>query len=155
MGACHLVTLSPCHLVTPASAHPVIGDHHDRTLQVRLTPDHAAAKVVVTVAYRLELNEFTAFRDMQPFSDEVPPGWQKSEPQKFYDGYAHCYAPRLATYLIARGDDQTLKFTQVKHSHALRDDQGQLLGHVRFDLVFEATFALRPGERQQFAAGGG
>src|SRR3954453_10402598 len=80
--ACLLVFLPVCR----AAAHPVLGDHHDRTLQVTVRPDHAAGKVVVTIAYRLELNEFTAFRDMQPFSEKVPPGWQKTDPDRFYDG---------------------------------------------------------------------
>ncbi len=148
---CHLVTLSPGHLVSRAEAHPVLADHHDRTLLIRVAPDHAAGQVVVTVFFRLEVNEFAAFHDLQPFKDRVPSGWQKSDPNKFYDGYAECYAPRLARWLDARGDGEPLVFTCTQHRHTLRDDNGQRLGHVRFDLVFRATFPLRPAQRQQFS----
>src|SRR5438132_392405 len=120
------ITLVPCH--------PVIGNYHDRTMLVGVKSDYNSGKVVVTVAYRLELNEFTAFRDMQPFSEEVPPGWQKSDPKKFYDGYARCYAGRLGSYLIATGDGKRLTFALEKQSHTLKEN-GKRLGHVRFDFV--------------------
>lgn len=148
---CHLVTLSPCHLVSRAAAHPVVGDHHDRTLQVSVAADHATGKVVVTVAYRLELNLLTAARDMAEFKDQVPPEWQRTDPDQFYAGFVRCYAPYLASYLLGTGDDAPLKFTMLEHKYTLRDEKGQLLGHVRFDLVFRATFQLRPGTRQRFA----
>jgi ABC-type nickel/cobalt efflux system permease component RcnA len=140
----------PLLIACTATAHPVIGDHHDRTLVVRVAPDRAAGTVVVTVAYRLELNEFTAFRDLQPFSEKVPPGWQKTDPDKYYDGYIACYGPLLARYFEAKGDGKSLQFKLVKSSHTRRDEDGKKLGHVRFDLDFVAAFPLRPGERQTF-----
>ncbi len=56
-----------------ARAHPVPRSNHDRTVVVRIERDPHDGALVLNVAYRLEVDEYTVIlEDMAPFNDEAP-----------------------------------------------------------------------------------
>ncbi len=133
----------------PAFAHPVPLQNHDRTSVVTL--QKADDRVTATVAYRLELDERTALDDMKEFADEVEYGkFGRSKIDAFYAEFMRIYAPILAGKLHASLDGTPLKFQCVKRGHALRDEEGQRLGHLRCDFVFEASAPAAPGKAHDF-----
>src|SRR5438128_759059 len=111
--------------------HPVPRRAHDRTIVVRLGPDK------VTVDYRLEVDEFTVvYEDLPAFSDQIDLT-RLSKPDEFYEAFTRCYAPVLASNLVASLDGKPLTFSWGKPRYTLRDELGQKLGHLRCDFRCE------------------
>jgi len=125
-------------------AHPVPRDAHDRTVIVHLGRDNG--QVVVTVNYRLEVDEWTVIvRDMAPYHDDVPLDKFRNKRLEYYGEYTKIYAPVLAANLVARLDGEELDFTCLKRDHTLKDEKGQVLGHLRCDFVFTARCTPKSG----------
>jgi nickel/cobalt transporter (NicO) family protein len=138
-------------VVCPAAAHPVPRSNHDRTIVVRLSPDVGGGKVNVTVSYRLEVDELTVvLEDMAPFKDEIDLEKYRDRRDAYYGEFTRLYAPVLANNLSAQVDGKPLTFRCTARSHTLRDEQGQVLGHLRCDFTFQAAFDAGPGESRQF-----
>src|SRR5262249_62190805 len=79
---------------SPAEAHPVPRGDHDRTIAVRLAQDAKTGQVVVTVDYRLEVDELTVIlEDMEPFKDEVDFRRFRGKPDGFYGEFTRPYGP--------------------------------------------------------------
>src|SRR5205823_10396749 len=118
--------------------HPVPRRAHDRTIIVRLGPDK------VTVDYRLEVDEFTVvYEDLPAFSDQIDLT-RLSKPDEFYEAFVQCYAPVLASNLVASLDGKPLTFSWGKPRYTLRDELGQKLGHLRCDFRFEGRILTDP-----------
>jgi ABC-type nickel/cobalt efflux system permease component RcnA len=118
-------------------AHPVPRDAHDRTIVVQLGRENG--DIVVTVRYRLEVDEWTVIvRDMAPYHDKVPLDQYRDRRLEYYGEYTKIYAPILAANLVARLNGEELEFSCAKREHALRDEKGEVLGHLRCDFVFTA-----------------
>jgi hypothetical protein len=150
---CSLLAVAAVGLaLPPAQAHPVPADSHDRTIVVRLAREGDGNKLVVTVAYRLEVDELTVIgTDMQPFVDEVPfAKFGRDKLDAFYGEFTRIYAPILGRKLRAAIDGEPLTFACVKREHAVRDENGQLLGHLRCDFVFQAPAAVTPDRPHRF-----
>jgi ABC-type nickel/cobalt efflux system permease component RcnA len=141
-----------CLAATDVRAHPVPADSHDRTIVVRLAREGDGNKLVVTVAYRLEVDELTVIgTDMQPFVDEVPfAKFGRNRLDAFYGEFTRIYAPLLARKLRADVDGAQLTFACVKREHTVRDENGQLLGHLRCDFQFQASAVVTPGGPHRF-----
>jgi len=119
-------------------AHPVPRRAHDRTIAVRLAADADNSRIIVNVAYRLEIDEFTVvFDDLPALGDKVELSKLRA-PDEFYDAFTRCYAPILAANLLARLDGKPLEFVCIQKSHQLKDENGVPLNHLRCDFVFEA-----------------
>jgi nickel/cobalt exporter len=143
--------LSLCLCGSIAHAHPVPRSHHDRTIVVRLTPDAPAGQVRVTVYYRLEVDELTVvLEDMAPFKDEIHLENYRNRAEAYYGEFLRVYAPILAGNLSATVDGKPLPLRCVRRGHSLRDEQGQLLGHLRCNFVFQAAFDGKAGQPRQF-----
>jgi nickel/cobalt exporter len=150
---CALLAVAAVGLaLPPAYAHPVPADSYDRTLVVRLGREGDSAKVLVTVTYRLEVDELTVIgTDMQPFADEVPfDKFGRNKLDAFYGEFTRIYAPLLARKLRADVDGERLTFACVKREHAVRDEKGQLLGHLRCDFEFQASAVVTPDRPHRF-----
>ena len=65
------------------------------------------------------------------------------QPGKFYQAFVDCYGRKLAKNLDATLDGQELTFACVKSEYHLRDEQNQVLGHLRCDFVFQARAQVR------------
>src|SRR5205807_665984 len=137
--------------ITAALARPQRA--HDRTIAVRLAADADNSRIIVNVAYRLEIDEFTVvFDDLPALGDKVELSKLRA-PDEFYDAFTRCYAPILAANLLARLDGKPLEFVCIQKSHQLKDENGVPLNHLRCDFVFEArspasavrAFWPRPG----------
>jgi len=138
--------VSLCLCGSTADAHPVPRSNHDRTIVVRLAPDAGGGRVMVTVEYRLEVDELTVvLEDMIPFKDEVDYSKYRNKPKEFYAEFTRLYAPILANNLTATVDGKAVVLECVKRGHRLDDEEGKPLGHLRCDFVFQATFAAPPG----------
>jgi nickel/cobalt transporter (NicO) family protein len=130
LAACSVLALLP---IAGALAHPVPRRSHDRTIVVRLAADR------VRVEYRLEVDEFTAvFDDLSALGEQSGLA-QLRTPQECYEAFLRGYAPILAANLTATLDARPLSFTCVRRGYSQRDENGQPLGHLRCDFVFEAT----------------
>ncbi|MCC6418020.1 MAG: hypothetical protein IT429_07190 [Gemmataceae bacterium] len=139
-------------LAPSARAHPVPKSNHDRTLVVRLEREAQAGRMVATVAYRLELDELTVIEDMRPFEgDGAFSKFGRNRLDEFYGEFTRVYAPILARKLHATLDGKRLTFQSVRREHRLRDDQGQLLGHLRCDFEFRATAYVAGAAAHEFA----
>jgi nickel/cobalt transporter (NicO) family protein len=138
-------------VLSTAHAHPVPRSSHDRTIVVRLAPDAKGEHALVTVAYRLEVDELTVvLEDMAPFKEDVDFASFRNKPEAFYSEFTRLYAPILARNLTAAADGKPLQFACVKRGHSLKDEEGRVLGHLRCDFVFETTFPLKPQGQHQF-----
>jgi ABC-type nickel/cobalt efflux system permease component RcnA len=137
----------------PASAHPVPLSSHDRTILVRLERDGTSERVSVIVAYRLEVDERTVLDDdMPPFADEVKfADFGRDRLDAFYGEFTRIYAPIFARKLRADIDGAGLKFACVKRSHTVRDENSQLLGHLRCDFEFRASAPVAPEKSHRFS----
>jgi ABC-type nickel/cobalt efflux system permease component RcnA len=150
---CSLLAVAAVGLAPPpAHAHPVPKDNHDRTIVVRLSREADGDQVIVTVAYRLEVDEWTVIeQDMPPFADEIPfEKFGRRKIDEFFGEFTRIYAPILARKLRAEIDGKPLTFACVKRAHAVRDEQGQLLGHLRCDFEFRAAAPVAPGKPHRF-----
>jgi nickel/cobalt exporter len=143
-----------CVSVVPlaaAHAHPVPRSNHDRTIVVRLAPEAGADKVTITVVYRLEVDELTVvLEDMAPFKDEIDLEKYRDRREAYYAEFMRLYAPILANNLTATVDGKPLTFRCTVRNASLRDEQGQVLGHLRCDFTFQTAFAAAPGQARQF-----
>src|SRR5262249_2531167 len=131
---CSLLAIGAVFLVaTDVRAHPVPADNHDRTIVVRLGREGHGNKLVVTVTYRLHFGGLTGIgTGDQAFADEVPfEKFGRNKLDAFYGEFTRIYAPLLARKLRADVDGEQLTFACVKREHAVRDEKGQLLGHLR------------------------
>ncbi len=147
--ACALCLLAVCSSFV--LGHPVPRSNHDRTILVRLAPDAAGDKVNVTVAYRLEVDELTVvLEDMAPFKDEIDLEKYRDRRDAYYGEFTRLYAPILANNLTAQVDGKPVPLRCTARSHTLRDEQGQVLGHLRCDFTFQETFAAVPGRALPF-----
>jgi nickel/cobalt exporter len=133
-----------------ASAHPIPREVYDRTIVVRLQPDPAAAAVILRVQYRLELDEFTAVRDIRLFADDIDFDKGRKSPLHFYGEFTRLYAPVLAGNLRVQANGKKLSLTRVKQEPSLHDENGQALGHLRCDFEFEARFPLAADNTLEF-----
>lgn len=127
-------------LTCSVQAHPVAREHHDRTIlvHVKLTEQN---EIEVSVDYRLEVDELTVLLDdMRPYRDEVDPALFKQKPLAYYGQFTRIYAPILAGNLLTRANGNSLKFVCSKRDQRLRDEKGEVLGHLRCDFVFRASF---------------
>jgi ABC-type nickel/cobalt efflux system permease component RcnA len=106
----------------------------------------------VSVAYRLEVDEWTVLNDdMPPFADEVKfADFGRTKVDAFFGEFTRIYAPILARKLRADIDGAPLEFACVKRAHAVRDEKGQLLGHLRCDFEFRASAPVSPGKPHRF-----
>lgn len=122
------------------SAHPVPKENHDRMVVVALAPDEKPGDLIVRVKYRLEVDETTVvLDDMKPFRDQVDVTAFKGRPLGYYSEYIRLYGPILAKNLLAKVDGKDLDFRFLGGTPSLKDDDGKDLGHLRCDLIFEAT----------------
>src|SRR5262245_53329057 len=87
----------------PCSAHPAPKNRHDRTIVVRLQREPNSDRVTVVVAYRLELDDWTANEDLRAVMDNVTPGQ--------YGEFTRVYAPILAGKLRVTVDGARLPMT--------------------------------------------
>jgi ABC-type nickel/cobalt efflux system permease component RcnA len=137
--------------LSTAFAHPVPRSHHDRTIVVRLALDATASQVLVTVQYRLEVDELTVvLEDMAPFKDEIHLENYRDKAEAYYGEFLRAYAPILAGNLTATVDGKAVPLRCVQRGHSLRDEHGQVLGHLRCDFVFRAAFDSKPGQPRRF-----
>jgi nickel/cobalt exporter len=137
-------------LALPASvgAHPVPRDNHDRTIVVRLGWDAKARQFVVQVAYRLEVDEYTAYQDLAALIAEADLEQVKSGERGRYGEFLRLYAPILAGNLIAQANGKRLRFLCNQSEYHLKDEQGQALGHLRCDFIFRAVFPPAAGQQR-------
>jgi ABC-type nickel/cobalt efflux system permease component RcnA len=149
---CLLLTLAAIGLSPPrAHAHPVPKESHDRIIVVQLARAGNGDKVLVTVKYRLEVDEWTVLeKDMPPFADEAPLAKFVNKLDAFYGEFTRIYAPFLAGKLWADIDSKRLKFSCVKREHTRHDEQGVLLGHLRCDFEFQASVPITQGTPHRF-----
>jgi ABC-type nickel/cobalt efflux system permease component RcnA len=142
---CPLFALIAFWTVTPtARAHPVLKEHHDRIITVRLEREGNADRVVVSIAYRLEVHPQTAEKDLEPFGDE------RDKTRSAHDDFTRIYAPILAQRLRAEIDGKRLAWTVGKHRYRVHDENGLPLGHLRCDFEYRASAPVEPGKRSQF-----
>jgi ABC-type nickel/cobalt efflux system permease component RcnA len=132
-----------------ARAHLVPRENHDRTIVVGLSWDDKAGQFVVQVAYRLEVDELKILNDdLQPFLEQIDLTKYRRKRLELYAEYARLFSPYVADNLDARANGKPLTFKCSRHAPSVTDEKGQELGHVRFDFVFRATFAEKPGQAQ-------
>jgi len=123
-------------MFSSVQAHPVPRNSYDRTIQVQLTRE------AVIVAYRLEVDEYTAYYDLVTAGSDAA-GTDLSKlrrPAEFYSAYTKYLAPILADNLIARFNGRALTFTCMKQGH-------EVLDHLRCDFVFRAEWMPESGRR--------
>src|SRR5262245_50047044 len=161
MAAMRLLSRSPlpwflptfCLLApaAPAPGHPIESDNHDRTIAVRVGAEAKTGQVVVRVAYRVEVAENRAIRaDLPAVRKKLDLSDFRNQPNRFYREFTRLYAPVLAANLTAKVDGRPMRFTPVEHRHALKDEQGRALGHLRWDFLFEARARVRPCREHRF-----
>jgi ABC-type nickel/cobalt efflux system permease component RcnA len=134
-----------------AAAHPVPRDDHDRTVVVKLEKSNLPNQIRIRVEYRLELDETTVLKDMEPFKDVA--NWldYRGEPLKYYAQFTKIYAPVLAERLSASDNQKPIApFRCVARRERLEDEDGKPLGHLRCDFVFESEFVRDPRQKSQF-----
>lgn len=110
-------------------AHPVPSQAHLRTVDVRIRPHE------LCVHYRLEVDQFTALREL------LSAGQEKglTKPAEFYDAYLALQAALLPDQMFASLDGAALNLRCIeKHFEAL--------DHLRCDFIFVAEWTL-PGPK--------
>lgn len=130
------------------SAHPIPQKQHDRTIVVRVLQDPAQAQLRLRVEYRLEVDEFTVvFIDLPKLT--TPEERNKFQDQEgVYGTYVRNLAPILAANLSAGIQGEAVDFNCTKSSYTLNDEQGNKLGHLRCDFVFESQPIPFPAQDQ-------
>jgi len=147
------VTVSLLLFVPAARAHPVPKDTHDRTMTVRLQKTEKPHQLRVRVEFRLEVDEETVLiRDMAPFRDEVNfVDYFPQRPLEYYAKFTGIYAPIFGDLLIPVVNKQTVPLRSISPKERLRDDDGNSLGHLRCDFVFEGVCEIDPAKPISFA----
>jgi len=121
----------------PAAAHPIPNTRYDRTIAVRLTPEH------VLVKYTLEVGQFTIWLDgAKLFSPEEIAKLDKTS-RGFSTAYAKKIAPELAHDLRASADGKFLEFRVEKIDVEAGD-------HPRFRFEYRADWPPG-GNKRAFA----
>jgi hypothetical protein len=144
LGLLVLAVLGFCR-VPMTQGHPVPRRIHDRTISVHLGKDG------VLVNYRLEVDEFTAVYDDLPALGDQLDLTRLTTAQECRDAFIRCYAPILADNLLGTLNGKPLEFKCAGSSHTIRDEDGQMLDHLRCDFQFKATWQLAPGKRHAFS----
>ena len=141
-----------CLAATAVRAHPVPRESHDRVIDVHLARQGDSNKILVTVFYRLEVDEWTVLeKDMPAFADEVPfARFGRNKLDDFYGEFTRIYAPILGRKLRADLDGKRLQFECIKRTHTLKDEQGRNLGHLRCDFEFRTSAPVTPSDTHQF-----
>jgi ABC-type nickel/cobalt efflux system permease component RcnA len=142
-----------CLLTAPVVAHPLSQDNaHDRTIVVRLQKGDAPNRIRVRVEYRLEVAEATVlFNDMKPFADEIKHLDNSGDLFKKYAEFTRIYAPIIADRLSARVNKKAIpELRCVSRKERLKDENGEPLGHLRCDFVFESAFDIDPEQKTLF-----
>jgi hypothetical protein len=127
-----------------AQGHPVPRQMHDRTISVHLGKDG------VLVNYRLEVDEYTAVYDDLPALGDQLDLSRLTTAQECRDALLRGYAPILAGNLLSTLNGEPLGFKCAASRHTVRDEDGQMLDHLRCDFQFEAAWQLPPGKRHAF-----
>src|SRR6266540_2689565 len=78
-----------------AQAHPIPRRTHDRTIAVQIGIDEKSRQLLVRVAYRLEVDEFTVIFDDLPALGEKVELSKLKRAQEIYDTFVKGYAPIL------------------------------------------------------------
>jgi nickel/cobalt transporter (NicO) family protein len=127
-------------LAATVQAHPVPQKNHDRTLVVRLSGDAKTGQVEVLIDYRLEVAEQTVLGDdLAPFLGQIDGARFREKPESIYGEFTRLYAPIFADNLVVRLDRKLLKVECIHREHRLRDETGQVLGHLRCDFRFRVV----------------
>jgi nickel/cobalt transporter (NicO) family protein len=135
-----LITILTCVATVMAAdrsaAHPVPSFTYDRTIRVKLT-----AKSIV-IDYRIELNDFTIFKDGSEIIDAAEFA-RLNLPRKIRDAFAKAIAPHMAERLMAWQDGSPLVFRLANKPDWNRE-------HLYFDFVFTAEWPAPPALGQKF-----
>jgi nickel/cobalt exporter len=116
----------PTRGVLPAAwAHPVPRNNYDRTAVATITPTR------ISVAYTLELDEWTVFEDLRKHFDDLVDVRQLLQPRDWHAAYARVVGPILADGLVLKVDGQVVPLTLHTHRFALTDS-------LRYDFEFVA-----------------
>ena len=133
----HAFSLCLCASVVPSlQAHPVPSFAYDRAIQVKLTAEF------VEVAYQLNLDEITIFRDVTQIVDDNERARLRL-PKEFYEAFSKAVAPLLADRLEAFQNDAALTFVCTGRVWRIED-------HVRFDFVIRAKWPAPASPGQSF-----
>lgn len=134
------------HFLTAIHAHPVPRENHDRKIILKVQRLNNS-KVKLSVNYRLEVDEFTVLiSDMQRFANDIDLSLFQNKRHEFYGEYTRLYAPIFADKLKLTLDGQSIPLKCSHREHALKDDEGKELGHLRCDFVFATEVAMKPNE---------
>jgi nickel/cobalt exporter len=114
-------------------AHPVPKQNHDRTIEVKLTPD------AVVVKYQLDIDEYRAVQDLS--KEEIA---HIDSPEAIARVFLRYAAPILCNNLIAHLDGNELTF----HGEGKIDDT--VKDHLRCDFTFVAMWKPSPGAVHTF-----
>jgi hypothetical protein len=125
-------------------AHPVPRQYYDRTIEVHLAPGR------VVVEYRLDVDALTVYDDLGEFSKEVNLP-SLTRPEQVCQAFNQSYATILANNLVAKVDGKELTFRCTRMGHAARDENGQLLDHLRCELRFESPWTATATGRHSFS----
>jgi ABC-type nickel/cobalt efflux system permease component RcnA len=139
-------------LLWPAPAaycHPVKDTDHDRTIVVRLSWDEKSQRFAINVDYRLEVDEYRAFRDVAELREGFDVARAKENPDGIYEEYTRLLGPILAGNVVVTANGKTLDLSCLKRAHRLTDEKGQPLGHLRCDFLFQAHFPGAAGSMQK------
>jgi len=119
------VAVSALTTASTIHAHPVPGQAHLRTIDVRLRSTE------MCVYYRLEVDQLTALRDL------LDAGKEKglTKPAEFYDAYLKWQAPFLIDQMFASLDGQSMTFRCVEQKY-------EILDHLRCDFIFVADWSI-------------
>jgi ABC-type nickel/cobalt efflux system permease component RcnA len=136
---CVIIVLA---LASTAAAHTVPKNIHDRTLVVNLKKDPKTGTPLVSIKYRLEVDEDTFYRkDMVAYLDDIDAGQFVGKQLELYREGARRLGPGLASRLNARVNGRQLDFTCAEHNAELHDEKTRIrLGHLRCEFEFTASF---------------
>jgi ABC-type nickel/cobalt efflux system permease component RcnA len=102
--------------------------------------------VIVSVRYRLEVDELTAFtNDLRAYADDIDAFQFRGRPLRLYSELMRHLSPDLAFRLSAKANGQRLEFQCTRFQPTLHDEYRTPLGHLRCDFEFMACFVPRAG----------
>src|SRR5262245_24074684 len=103
-------------------AHPILVQHHDRTVILRLK------QTGIEVDYEVALDALTLLSDLVPFQNEIDPA---QGPKHLFKEFARLYGPRIAGGLVGTVNGIQLKFSYVGKYDFKQED------HLRYVFRFE------------------